>query len=252
MTIKNIIRNIVKPSYFPVITRKTISRFTETKYNRDRSKVLNWCQKNKEDWECYARQLDSSLWSESKAFSQLLKIEAEKKLKTLDINLGGGGNYPLLYFVTRLLKPEAIVETGVAAGYSTTAILKAILKNGKGYLYSSDFPYFRLNTPEKYIGVLVDNDLRNNWQLYIEGDQKNLKTISHNVRTIDLFHYDSDKTYGGRYQALKSLSPNFTPRTVIIMDDIQDNFFFRDYVEQNQLSFKIFSFENKYVGVIGL
>ena len=34
----------------------------------------------------------------------------------LDVSLGGGGNYLLLYFLIRKIIPYNIVETGVAAG----------------------------------------------------------------------------------------------------------------------------------------
>ena len=46
----------------------------------------------------------------------------------------------------------------------------------------------------------------------------------------------------------KKLSDN----GIIIMDDIQDNSFFMDYLIENKIKkWKIFSFENKYVGLIG-
>ena len=74
-------------------------------------------------------------------------------------DLGGGGAYNIIYFLTRLIKPKIIFETGVGAGYSTYAFLTAIKENNLGTLYSSDFPYFRLNKPERYIGFLVTDDL---------------------------------------------------------------------------------------------
>ena len=55
------------------------------------------------------------------------------------------------------------------------AILRALEKNGNGHLYSSDFPYFRLENPEKYIGYLAKNENnKNNWFLDIRGDDKAL------------------------------------------------------------------------------
>jgi hypothetical protein len=37
---------------------------------------------------------------------------------------------------------------------------------------------------------------------------------------------------------------------IFIFDDIQDDNFFRDITTQNNFNFKVFSFENKYVGLI--
>lgn len=47
---------------------------------------------------------------------------------------------PLLYVLARELKPEVIVETGVASGVSTLFFLQALEDNGSGKLYSVDLP----------------------------------------------------------------------------------------------------------------
>ena len=78
-------------------------------------------------------------------------------MENIQYNLGGGADYPLLYFLTRYLNPENVLETGVAAGFSSYAILSALQKNRKGTLYSSDFPYLRIKNPERYIGIVVEN-----------------------------------------------------------------------------------------------
>ena len=54
-----------------------------------------------------------------------------KKLSKLEVSLGGGGNYILLYFLIIKFKPQNVVETGVAAGWSSLFILRALKKNGK-------------------------------------------------------------------------------------------------------------------------
>jgi hypothetical protein len=46
----------------------------------------------------------------------------------------------VLYGVTRALKPECIIETGVAAGVSASFIGAALIENGKGTLYSIELP----------------------------------------------------------------------------------------------------------------
>ena len=37
--------------------------------------------------------------------------------------------------------------------------------------------------------------------------------------------------------------------SVMIFDDIQDDNFFKDVVEKHNLNFKVFVFENKFVGI---
>jgi predicted O-methyltransferase YrrM len=90
---------------------------------------------------------------------QAIEKYAKDKLSKLNVTLGGGGNYILLNFLIRKFKLKNVVETGVAAGWSSLAILRAFKKNGMGNLYSSDFPYYRLKNPEQYIGILAKNEI---------------------------------------------------------------------------------------------
>ena len=46
----------------------------------------------------------------------------------------------LLYVISRILKPQTVVETGVAAGTSSFGILSALCDNHYGHLYSIDLP----------------------------------------------------------------------------------------------------------------
>lgn len=45
-----------------------------------------------------------------------------------------------LYLLIRAIKPAIVVETGVAAGISSSHILKALCDNGSGFLHSVDLP----------------------------------------------------------------------------------------------------------------
>jgi len=71
---------------------------------------------------------DKELFEETVIVSKKIKEEANIILSDIDLSLGGGGAYPLLYFITRKLKPNNILETGVAVGYSSYAFLLGIEK----------------------------------------------------------------------------------------------------------------------------
>lgn len=234
------------------MAHKIYLRATEFQRRRKDQGVREWCAKHVEDVETFAEELDPSLWAEAKRFAAAFESEAKPKLSALriPIPLGGGGHYPLLYFLARLTKPNTAIETGVGAGFSTKAILVALARNGFGRLYSSDFPIFRLQNPEKYIGCLVDEDLKKSWELHIAGDRQNLRKILARIDKVDLFHYDSDKRYLARKYVMENIGSRFTRDTVMVMDDIQDNFFFRDYSEGR--NFRVFECLGKYAGVIGV
>jgi len=248
----NVLKQSIKPLRFLVIMNKIRSRFFSYKGKLSQEENLGWIMKNVTDVSIFANNISSTLWEEATIQSKILEQNANKNLENVKFNLGGGADYPLLYFLTRYLKPKNVLETGVAAGFSSYAILSALQKNGKGTLYSSDFPYFRIKDPEKYIGIVVEKNLRKNWNLFIEGDENNLPKIFKKVKKIDIFSYDSDKTYSGRSKTLKKVSKFLTENSVIIMDDIQDNSFFHDYIKENNISnWKVFEFNKKYLGIIG-
>ena len=248
----NVLKQSIRPLRFVVMINKIRSRFFSYEGTLTWEQNLEWIRENVTEVSIFANSISSTLWEEAITQSKILEQNAKKTLENINYDLGGGADYPLLYFLTRYLGPKNVLETGVAAGFSSYAILSALKKNGKGILYSSDFPYFRIKDPEKYIGIVVEENLRKNWNLFIEGDENNLPKIFKRVNKIDIFSYDSDKTYSGRSKTLKKVSKFLTKNSIIIMDDIQDNSFFYDYIKENDISdWKIFEFNNKYLGIIG-
>lgn len=244
-------KNSLKRKNLSVMVGKVAVRLQEHKQHKRTENARNWYKQQAEPYTTFLEELDIDLWKETNDTCQSLKTQAEDKLKNLNIDLGGGGNYHLLYFLTRHTQAQTVVETGVAAGWSSQAILTALQNNkDNGHLYSSDFPYFRQENPEKLIGYVVDEELKDSWTLLIDGDQNNLPKINAQIDQVDILHYDSDKSYKGRQFALKGLQEKCHDKTLIIFDDIQDNAHFMDHVSKNNLPFKIFEFEGKYVGLI--
>ena len=207
---------------------------------------------NKQSLDEFCNEIDSNLWVEAETVAQEIKQHGWRILEPLHLDLGGGGCYSLLYFLTRLMQPSVIVETGVASGYSSMAILRAVDENGIGHLYSSDFPYLRLKNPEKYIGIIVPEKLKKFWSLYTRGDRISLPEIIDQISQVDLFHYDSDKTYEGRTYAYETLKSKLTRNSIVIFDDIQDNCHFKEMVEKLDKfsSWKVFEFQGKYLGLL--
>lgn len=252
-TLKNILKQATKPSRFNVMAGKVVSRLFENNSKTSIQTNLTWIKEGLECYETYASQINPAIWIESKAIGEDITKRSEDILRGIEYDLGGGGLYTFLYFIIRLTKPKNVVETGVAAGFSSYAILAALEQNKTGKLFSSDFPYFRLPNPEKYIGVIVPDELKKNWTLLIEGDEKNLPKIMNEVDSIDLFHYDSDKSYKGRKKALAMVSSKLSQTAIILMDDIQDNSHFHDMVmDIKREDWRIFEFKGKYVGMIGM
>ncbi len=250
--LKNVFVQALKPKRFLVMCNKVRKRFLDAKGHHSDMDNFNWIKSNTMDFKRLARDLDEALWEETEKVSHYIKKVAEKKLVDIDYELGGGGVYPFLYFITRYTKPNSIVETGVAAGFSSYAFLLGIKANGDGRLFSSDFPYFRLPNPEQYIGIIVEEELKKRWDLLIDGDTINLPIIISKISKIDIFHYDSDKSYSGRSFAISQIENSLDENSLIIMDDIQTNSHFYDLIEEKHPdSWYIFEFLGKYIGMIG-
>ncbi len=248
----NIIINIFRGNFLIVILFKILKRFEKNTEIESRDWALS---KTKISIDDFLKNLDVSLFNETIKETKKIEYDSNKKLSLINLSLGGGAHYTLLYFLVRKFKPNIVIETGVAAGWSSLSILRAMKKNKNGKLFSSDFPYFRFKEPEKYIGILVkDESNYNDWNLNIKGDNKALKEFASKIpdKSVKIFHYDSDKSYKGRSNAFNAVKNKLTDDPIIIFDDIQNNFHFRDLVEKLNANFKIFEFKGKFVGVIGV
>ncbi|WP_188192439.1 class I SAM-dependent methyltransferase [Nonomuraea sp. SYSU D8015] len=252
MSIFAIARNAMRPTYLPVMTHKVYVRIRHG-HDRERKAATAWASSQAESLDEWGSRIDPLLWREAENYARLLTESAEPRVRALaelGVDLGGPGGIELLYFLTRMLCPKVVVETGVAAGWTTAAILAAIQANKFGHLYSSDFPCFRLGDPEQYIGHVVAEPLKDSWTLHLDGDRRNLRRILRARMKVDLAHYDSDKTRAGREFFLRRISPHLTDGHVLVMDDIQDNLVFQEYVAARQL-FHVFEYRGKYIGMTG-
>jgi len=172
-------------------------------------------------------------------------LEAKSSVK-----MGGPGHIHLLYDCVKLLKAQNVVETGVAYGWSSLSILKALSQNGKGKLYSVDMPY-PTKKNENDVGIVVPHYLRKNWLLIRKPDRPGIiEALDFADGKIDLCHYDSDKSWWGRNYAYPILWRSLNSKGLFISDDIQDNLYFSEFVEKNSFNFAVVEFDGKFIGLI--
>lgn len=242
--IKYILINAMKKGNFGIMVKKIIKKFeTDSKIE-----ARKWANENSISLHDYCNKINSQIWQESIEACNQIKLECKKTLNTINHKLGGGGAYPLIYFHCRIIKPKVVVETGVAAGWSSFAILESLRINGKGQLFSSDFPYFRLKNPEQFVGCLVPKSIRTNWSLDLRGDEIAIPEICNKIQNIDIFHYDSDKSYSGRLFAIRQIQTKLSLNSIVIFDDIQYNLFFKNLVQYLNCEYQVFEFQGKFIG----
>lgn len=110
-----------------------------------------------------------------------------------------------IYCLVRALKPQLMVETGVAYGKSSTMALLAMQHNKKGQLVSIDLPNpegkvladgSQTSTGQRKVGWLVPDFLKTRWDLHL-GDARQLlpAILAEGSQTPDIFFHDSLHTY---------------------------------------------------------
>ena len=158
------------------LIKKLYLKFTES-FSNKQVQAKFWAMENSVNLEDFLTQVDNELFFETKIICNDIRTKYSSLSSSFagSLDLGGGGAIDLLYFLCRRLRPLSVLETGVAAGLSSYAILSASNKTGVGSLDSSDLPYPRIINPEKYIGILVPDYLKGtHWKLKTNGDTKNL------------------------------------------------------------------------------
>lgn len=144
----------------------------------------------------------------------------------------GAGFIELCYVVVRTIKPRVVLETGVANGFSSAAILEALQENGSGELWSVDLPAFSPSA-EGATGAAMPGRLRSSkrWHLGLGPDRSVLPQMLEDAGEIDFFHYDSDKSYEGMGHTFRLVWPRIRPGGVMAVDDVNSNDAFLEFVD---------------------
>jgi predicted O-methyltransferase YrrM len=155
-------------------------------------------------------------------------LAAERRAAAVPVAMGGAANVELLYDVVQWLRPDRVLETGVALGWSSLAILLALESRGHGELVSIDMPYPGMNN-DAFVGVTVPSYLRSRWTLIRRPDRDILRSVLRRLGPIDLAHYDSDKSRPGRAFSYPRLWKALRAGGILVSDDIADNSVFHEF-----------------------
>jgi predicted O-methyltransferase YrrM len=239
-----------RPHLYPELGRKIYKNiFNRKAAFRGKDSATLWCAKN-------AISQEKTI-SEVLGFKNYTKIEdlfpeilkfAKETEKNCPVKMGGAGALDLIYYINEYLKAENVLETGVAYGWSSLAALLSLEKRN-GTLFSSDMPYLGKEN-DQYVGCVVSENLKSNWQLFRFADRESLPKIYKIQDSIDFVHYDSDKSYDGRMWAYPLLYKHLRKGGILMSDDIGDNAAFMDYCMKNGFEPIVVEFDAKYAGFI--
>lgn len=174
---------------------------------------------------------------------------ALKKTEAVAEKMGGGASMDLLFALAQATRARKILETGVAFGWSSLAILAATRDYGGSHLVSVDMPYVK-GGPDDLVGLAVPDELRDRWTLIRRADREGLPQAIKILREVDLAHYDSDKTVEGRDFAYPLIWKSLSPGGVFISDDVSDNVAFLRFCGSIGLNPIIVNVGGKFAGIV--
>ena len=145
-------------------------------------------------------------------------------------NDGDAGLVRAIWCLTRHLRPDKVVETGVAHGVTSRFVLEAMERNGGGHLWSVDLPPLERNW-QKHVGVAVGDRFADRWS-YIKGSsRRRLPELLSRLGQIDLFIHDSLHSKRNVLFELDRAWPALRPGGAIVVDDIDANWGFQSFTQ---------------------
>ena len=185
-----------------------------------------------------------SLQSEFREIFQQGQAAAE----ACPVKMGGPGDLNLLFHLSEYTQARKVIETGVAYGWSSLALLLSLGRRN-GLLVSTDLPYPGMDN-DPYVGCVVPETLRGYWKLLRGADRQRLPEAIRMTGSIDLCHYDSDKSYSGRMWAYPRLWDTLRSGGIFISDDIGDDMGFANFAKSVAVEPVIVLSGEKYVGIM--
>jgi len=143
-------------------------------------------------------------------------------------NDGDAGLVRAIWCLIRHLKPQKVVETGVAHGVTSRCVLEALSRNGNGRLWSIDLPpidkFWR-----KQVGAAVGDGFGDQWT-YIEGSsRRRLPELLAHLGRIDLFIHDSLHSERNVRFELDRACAAMGPHGAMVVDDVDANWGFHTF-----------------------
>ena len=219
-----------------------------------RKEAERWCQERAiSTSEAIAKITGLSMYEPiSEKFNDVF-VTAEEIARTCPVKMGGAGDIDLLYWISEHLEAKNVIETGVAYGWSSLAILLSLTNRSNSLLLSTDMPYPKLNN-QKYVGCVVPVEFKSHWEIINREDRYALPKALGKLQTIDMCHYDSDKRYKGKMWAYPRLWRALRAGGYFVSDDIGDNLAFHDFCNRINSEPIIVQIQTetrvKYVGIL--
>jgi hypothetical protein len=129
------------------------------------------------------------------------------------------------YLLCRLVRPEKVVETGVAHGVSSAFLLAALRENGGGELHSVDLPPLRRDAG-RFWGIAAGCNATGDtsgWHLYRGASRRVLPGLLRELGGVGMFVHDSLHTRRNMAYELDLAWRHLPPGGALLADDPERN-----------------------------
>jgi hypothetical protein len=147
---------------------------------------------------------------------------------------GGEAFTSAAYCLTVHLRPEIVVETGIARGVTSRLILEALARSGSGRLYSVDLPALN-SSYHPQIAIAVPESMRAGWTIRLGTSRRELPPLLRALDGVDLFVHDSLHTGRNTTFELEQAATALRPGGAVLVDDVYQSLAFRSFVDANPL-----------------
>jgi len=149
-------------------------------------------------------------------------------------------------------QPAAVVETGVAHGVTTRIVLEALMRNGRGHLWSVDLPFPFDHRLHGETGVAVTEQCRPRWT-YVEGTSKaRLPGVVKEAGEVQMFIHDSLHTARNTIFEMEQVFRAMPIGGVMLIDDIKSHEGFAVFAKRHSDYRTIVAPSDDKVGMFGI
>jgi predicted O-methyltransferase YrrM len=135
------------------------------------------------------------------------------------------------YAAVRALRPDVVLETGVASGVSSAYLLLALERSQKGMLHSVEIGDPAYLPPNKEPGWIVPERLRSRWRLHIGDVREVLPAMLAELGKVDIFIHDSAHTYEQMKFEFELAHPYIKRGGLLLADDALWNSAFEEFAQ---------------------
>ena len=248
------------------IKNKRIIEFVDLKWQKD---IDRWQKKHEGEYnekaitaEMALAKIFPNISNNSNNFSELenhidnfIKIQQSKKYPSRDnpypVTFGLDRNVcRLLYYLCTLSKPDIVIETGVANGFSSSYILLGLDHNNRGKLISIDYLGMPWHSKEK-VGLAIPMRLKKRHELKIGKSIPIIKELLQTLDSIDIFIHDSSHTYKYMMNEFEIAWPYIKNGGFLLADDVSQNDAFLDFANKVNSKPLIIKFgKNSHFGIL--